>query len=109
MAGRRLPALTRVGPWLRAVWHRAPSPSFSPWPTSRAHWALARDCNDLHGVRVIRKRTFARYLDAVTFPGGAKPAASPSEGIPGRRVRCGCEDDGEQAPHRVHPRGAVRP
>ncbi|MCP3065731.1 phage minor tail protein L [Myxococcus sp. K38C18041901] len=44
--------------------------------------ALARDTNDLLGARVIRKRTFARYLDAVNFPGGVNPTASPSEGFP---------------------------
>ncbi|WP_163998685.1 phage minor tail protein L [Pyxidicoccus caerfyrddinensis] len=44
--------------------------------------ALARDFNDLLGARVIRKRTFVRYLDAVNFPGGTNPSASPVDAFP---------------------------
>jgi len=34
---------------------------------------LVKDFNDLVGAKVIRKRTFAKYLDAVNFPGGINP------------------------------------
>lgn len=43
---------------------------------------LARDLNDLLGARVVRKRTFVRYLDAENFPGGINPTANPSEHFP---------------------------
>jgi len=35
--------------------------------------------DDLIGCKVIRKRTFARYLDAVNFPGGVNPEADPNQ------------------------------
>lgn len=44
--------------------------------------ALARENNDLVGSKVIRRRTFARYLDAVNFPGGSNPAADPNAALP---------------------------
>lgn len=44
--------------------------------------ALARDYNDLIGAKVLRKRTFVRYLDAVNFPGGVNPTASPTDCFP---------------------------
>lgn len=44
--------------------------------------ALVRENNDLVGCKVIRRRTFARYLDAVNFPGGVNPAADPNAAFP---------------------------
>ena len=44
--------------------------------------ALARENNDLVGCKVVRRRTFARYLDAVNFPGGVNPAADPAAALP---------------------------
>ncbi|WP_375745372.1 phage minor tail protein L [Corallococcus interemptor] len=44
--------------------------------------AMARDLNDLLGARVLRKRTFARYLDVLNFPGGVNPTASPLDAFP---------------------------
>lgn len=38
---------------------------------------LVRDLEDLVGARVTLKRTFAKYLDAVNFPGGYNPTADP--------------------------------
>lgn len=38
--------------------------------------------DDLIGCRVIRKRTFARYLDASNFPGGVNPDADPNQALP---------------------------
>ena len=40
--------------------------------------ALARQYNHLQGATLIRKRTRARYLDAVNFPGGVNPSADPT-------------------------------
>lgn len=37
-----------------------------------------RDLEDLVGAKVIRKRTLAKYLDAVNFPGGTNPTADPT-------------------------------
>ncbi|WP_323016483.1 phage minor tail protein L [Castellaniella sp.] len=37
-----------------------------------------RDMDDLVGAKVIRKRTFARFLDAVNFPDGVNPTANPA-------------------------------
>lgn len=42
---------------------------------------LVRQHNDLIGSKIIRKRTTARYLDAVNFVGG-NPNANPSEYLP---------------------------
>lgn len=41
--------------------------------------ALVREQDDLVGAKVIRKRTFARYLDAVNFPNGLNPDADPNQ------------------------------
>jgi lambda family phage minor tail protein L len=37
---------------------------------------------DLVGAKLTRKRTFARFLDAVNFPGGSNPEASSSMHLP---------------------------
>lgn len=38
--------------------------------------------DDLVGARLARKRTFAKYLDAVNFPGGINLTADPSQEFP---------------------------
>lgn len=38
--------------------------------------------DDFVGAKVIRKRTFARYLDADNFPGGKNPSADPTQHFP---------------------------
>lgn len=43
--------------------------------------ALCKQCGDLVGCRVVRRRTLARYLDAANFPGG-NPTADPDEAFP---------------------------
>ena len=43
--------------------------------------AAVHDLEDLVGCTLIRKRTFAKYLDAVNFPGG-NPTADPSQHFP---------------------------
>jgi len=40
--------------------------------------AGVREMRDLVTAKVIRKRTFARFLDAVNFPGGVNPNANPN-------------------------------
>lgn len=61
---------------------RLPRPTLSMANVLGTVGTLARDFNDLLGARLIRKRTFARYLDAVNFPGGVNPTASPVESFP---------------------------
>lgn len=39
---------------------------------------LNKQYNDLIGVKVTRKRTLARYLDAVNYPGATNPDANPN-------------------------------
>jgi len=41
--------------------------------------ALAMENDDLVGCKIIRKRTYARFLDAVNFPGGVNPEADPQQ------------------------------
>jgi lambda family phage minor tail protein L len=41
---------------------------------------LNRDFGNLIGARLIRRRTLARFLDAVNFPGSANPDADPVAG-----------------------------
>lgn len=40
---------------------------------------LVMEEGDLVGCAVTRKRTFARFLDAVNFPGGVNPSADPNQ------------------------------
>lgn len=44
--------------------------------------AEVRKFDDFVGCKVIRKRTFAKYLDAVNFPDGINPTADPNQFIP---------------------------
>jgi len=44
--------------------------------------AEVRQHDDLIGCKVTRKRTFARYLDAVNFPGGVNADADPNQFLP---------------------------
>lgn len=43
---------------------------------------LVRDADDLIGAKLTRKRTFAKYLDAVNFVGGFNPTADPTAAFP---------------------------
>ncbi|MEX3690600.1 phage minor tail protein L [Paraburkholderia sp. BR14263] len=58
-----------------------PRPTFVVSNVTSIISALCRMYNDLVGARVIRKRTLARYLDAVNFPEG-NPTADPNEFFP---------------------------
>ena len=42
---------------------------------------LARELNGLEGAKLVRTRTFLKYLDAVNFPGGVNPSADSSQYI----------------------------
>jgi lambda family phage minor tail protein L len=59
-----------------------------PRPTLRAAnimgevSALAYNFQDLVGGKIIRRRTFAKYLDAINFPGGINPYADPNVAFP---------------------------
>ncbi|WP_151708799.1 phage minor tail protein L [Acinetobacter brisouii] len=44
--------------------------------------ALAINMDDLTGAKFTRKRTFARYLDAINFPNGLNPEANPDQYFP---------------------------
>ena len=44
--------------------------------------ALVLQYNDIVGAKVTRKRTLAKYLDAVNFPGGVNPTADPTAEFP---------------------------
>lgn len=44
--------------------------------------AEARQKDDLIGCKVIRKRTFVRYIDARNYPGGVNPDADPNQHLP---------------------------
>lgn len=44
--------------------------------------AYSIQMNDLIGCKITRQRTFARYIDAVNFPDGLNPDASPSQHLP---------------------------
>ena len=43
---------------------------------------INREFSNLRGAIFIRKKTLARYLDAVNFPGGINPEANPSAAYP---------------------------
>lgn len=44
--------------------------------------AEVKSFNDYVGCKVTRKRTFAKYLDTVNFPGGVNPDADPNQFLP---------------------------
>ena len=44
--------------------------------------SLTKSFDDLIGVKVTRRRTFVKYLDAVNFTGGINPTADPAAEFP---------------------------
>lgn len=44
--------------------------------------ALVRSMDDLLGAKVTRKRTLAKYLDAINFNGSVNPTADPTAALP---------------------------
>lgn len=58
-----------------------PRPQLAVSNTTGVISAMCRLYSDMVGARVVRKRTLARYLDAVNFPAG-NPTADPNEYFP---------------------------
>lgn len=59
-----------------------PRPKFRIANINGLFSAIVRQYDDMIGCQVTRKRTFARFLDAVNFPGGVNPTADPTQFIP---------------------------
>lgn len=57
---------------------QAPRPKLQVANVAGAITALVLQYDDIVGAKVTRKRTLAKYLDAVNFPGGSNPTADPS-------------------------------
>lgn len=43
---------------------------------------MCKSLDDIVGAKVTRRRTFAKYLDAINFPGGVNPSADPTAKFP---------------------------
>lgn len=54
-----------------------PRPRFKVANIDGIFSGLVMEFGDLVGCKVIRKRTYLKYLDAVNFPGGVNPSADP--------------------------------
>ena len=61
---------------------KLPRPTVSVANVTGVIGALVRDLNDLLGAKFTRKRTLAKYLDAVNFTGGVNPSADPTAALP---------------------------
>jgi lambda family phage minor tail protein L len=59
-----------------------PSPTARVSNVTGAMSASVLSRNDMVGSRLIRRRTFARFLDPINFAGGYNPNADPSMGFP---------------------------
>ena len=57
---------------------QVPRPRFRVANVTGSITALVLTYQDLVGAKITRKRTLAKYLDAVNFPGGVNPTADPS-------------------------------
>lgn len=55
-----------------------PRPKLKVANVTGAITAMVLIYQDLVGAKITRKRTLAKYLDAVNFPGGANPTADPT-------------------------------
>ena len=58
-----------------------PRPTITVANVSGLVGALVRELDDLLGSKVTRRRTFAKYLDAVNFPDGINSQADPNVGF----------------------------
>lgn len=58
-----------------------PRPTLKVANISGVMGALVKSLNDLVNSKVTRIRTFARYIDAINFPGGINPEADPNQVI----------------------------
>lgn len=59
-----------------------PRPTIKAANITGALSELARVNEDFIGGKLIRKRTFVKYLDAVNFPGSTNPSADPTAHFP---------------------------
>jgi lambda family phage minor tail protein L len=59
-----------------------PRPTLKVANVTGALGAVVRATGDLLGAKLTRKRTLAKYLDAVNFPGGVNPTADPAAALP---------------------------
>lgn len=59
-----------------------PRPKIKLANTNGLFSPLIKQYKDLTGCKVVRRRTFAKYLDAVNFPGGVNPQADPTAEMP---------------------------
>lgn len=59
-----------------------PTPSMKVANITGMIGSLCNDYDDLVGAKVIRKRIFAKYLDAINFTGGVNPSADPNARFP---------------------------
>jgi lambda family phage minor tail protein L len=62
-----------------------PTPTLRVANVSGLIGALCMALDDLLGATLTRKRTFAKYLDAVNFAGGINPTADPDAAFPDER------------------------
>ena len=60
----------------------APRPAIRASNINGLLGAIVRVSDDLVGARLIRRRTFAQYLDAVNFTGGVNASADPNAHLP---------------------------
>lgn len=61
---------------------QAPRPKLLVSNIAGAITALVLQYEDIVGAKVTRRRTLAKYLDAVNFPGGVNPTADPAAAFP---------------------------
>lgn len=59
-----------------------PSPHFKIANLQGAIAEAARVYSNFDGCKITRKRTYARYLDAVNFPDSLNPEADPNQALP---------------------------
>lgn len=61
---------------------KQPRPTLSVVNVTGLVGALAKELNDLVGAKLIRRRIFVKYLDAVNFESGINPIADPNARFP---------------------------
>lgn len=59
-----------------------PTPSMRVANITGLIGSLCNDLEDLVGSKLIRRKVFAKYIDAVNFPGSINPSADPSAKFP---------------------------
>lgn len=59
-----------------------PVPTISVGNVDGSITSICLAFDDMLGMKVTRRRTFAKYLDAVNFPGGVNASADPTQHMP---------------------------